>query len=242
MTRVQTHYDNHLGRIYAWMNGGADAAMVAGAAEVTSIVQSSPDMGLAVDLGAGFGMHAIPLARQGFRVVAIDNCAALLEELQSHQGDLSIDTVHGDLQSFQGSLPQPPALVLCMGDTITHLPDRESVKRLIEAVAAELETDGLFVITLRDYSTVLTGEQRFIPVRSTEHRILTCFLEYSDSQITVYDIVHEWDGAGWTTAVSTYRKLRLSIAWLVNSLKANRFAVDQRTGVRGMVHLRARRI
>jgi hypothetical protein len=242
MTIVQKHYDNHLGPIYTWMNGGVDAAMASGAADVAIIMESISRMGLAVDLGAGFGMHAIPLARQGFQVVAIDTCAALLEELQTYQGELPIKTVHGDLQSFRQYVPQPPELMLCMGDTITHLPDRESVTRLIGAVASAMDTGGHFVITLRDYSTALTGEQRFIRVRSTERRILTCFLEYTDSQVTVHDIVHEWNGTRWTTAVSAYRKLRLSPEWLVSSLKANHFAVEQRTGLSGMVHLMAHHV
>jgi 2-polyprenyl-3-methyl-5-hydroxy-6-metoxy-1,4-benzoquinol methylase len=121
MTIVQQHYDNHLGPIYTWMNGGADAAMASGAADVAKIVESFSHTSLAVDLGAGFGMHTIPLARQGFRVVAIDTCAALLDELQSHRDDLPIETVLGDLQSFRQYLSQPPVLVLCMGDTIAHL-------------------------------------------------------------------------------------------------------------------------
>lgn len=242
MTSVQKHYDSHLGPIYTWMNGGAEAAMASGAADVAKIVESFSHTGLAVDLGAGFGMHTIPLARQGFRVVAIDSCAALLDELRSYQDDLPIETVLGDLQSFQQYLPQPPQLVLCMGDTITHLPDRKSVTRLIEAVASEMEKGGYFVISLRDYSVALTGEQRFIPVRSTEHRILTCFLEYTDSQLTVHDIVHEWNGTRWTTAVSAYHKLRLSPEWLVDSLEENHFTVERHIGLSGMVHLMAHRV
>jgi len=242
MTIIQKHYDNHLGPIYTWMNGGTDAAIAFGATDIQKIVESFSRRGLAIDLGAGFGMHAIPLARQGFRVVAIDTCAVLLDELQSQQDDLPIETVLGDLRFFQQYLPEPPVLVLCMGDTITHLPDLETVTRLIEAVASEMDTGGHFVITLRDYSTALTGEQRFIPVRSTEHRILTCFLEYTDSQVTVHDIVHAWNGTRWTTAVNAYCKLRLSPAWLVSSLEENNFAVDQHTGLSGMVFLMAKRV
>jgi hypothetical protein len=242
MAIIQEHYDNHLGPIYTWMHGGTDTAIASGAADVAKIAESLSRTGLAVDLGAGFGMHAIPLARQGFRVVAIDTCAALLEELRSHQDNLQIETVHDDLQSFRQYLPQPPLLVLCMGDTLTHLPDHDSVTRLIGAVSSEMETGGHFVITLRDYSTALTGEQRFIQVRSTERRILTCFLEYTASHVTVHDIVHEWNGTRWTMAVSAYRKLRLSPVWLVNALKVNHFAVEQRIGMSGMVHLTAHRV
>lgn len=66
------------------------------------------------------------------------------------------------------------------------------------------------VISLRDYSTQLTAEQRFIPVRSDENRNLTCFLEYRESHVTVYDILHERDGSRWNLKVSKYNKLRIS--------------------------------
>ena len=38
--------------------------------------------GAAVDLGAGPGLHAIPLAEMGFSVLAIDACSSLIEELK----------------------------------------------------------------------------------------------------------------------------------------------------------------
>ena len=43
-------------------------------------------------------------------------------------------------------------------------PDEEYVERLIATVGESLVEDGRFVITLRDYSMPLTGNQRFIPV------------------------------------------------------------------------------
>jgi len=54
--------------------------------------------------------------------------------------------------------------------------------------------------------------------------------------------VHEWNGTRWTTVVSAYCKLRLSPAWLVRTLEENNFAVDQHTGLSGMVFLIAKRV
>ncbi len=60
MSSVTDHYSTLLAPVYNWMAGGADAAFALGAADLASVVGRT---GLAVDRGAGFGMHAVPLAR-----------------------------------------------------------------------------------------------------------------------------------------------------------------------------------
>lgn len=238
---VRDHYDRHLGPVYAWMAGGIEAALARGAEEVEELGLTPQGSGLAVDLGAGFGMHAIPLAHRGFQVLALDDCAELLDTLRARRGVLSIETVRGDLRSYRRHLAGRPELVLCMGDTLTHLPDEASVGRLVGEVAADLEPGGCFVLTLRDYSIPLTGEQRFIPVRSDADRILTCFLEYGESRVTVHDLLHERRGAEWSLRVSAYRKLRLAPERLVDLLRESGLVVEQTPGPFGMVRLIARR-
>jgi hypothetical protein len=182
-------------------------------------------------------MHAIPAARLGFSVLAMDTCAFLLEELRARAGTLPIQVEQSDLLSFPQYLPGKPELVLCMGDTLTHLPDEASVTRLVEAVSAEISGGGRFVISLRDYTTPLNGEQRFIPVRSEENRILTCFLEYTDSHVGVHDILHQPEGTQWKLTVSSYRKIRLSLDWLAALLRENGFTVFREVATSGMIRL-----
>jgi SAM-dependent methyltransferase len=234
---VRDHYDRHLGPVYAWMAGGLDAAVERGATEVEALGLAPTGSGLAVDLGAGFGAHAIPLAHRGFEVLAIDGCAELLGALRARRGALPIDAVLDDLRSYRRHLRGRPELVLCMGDTLTHLPDETSVARLLGDVAADLESGGRLVITLRDYSTPLAGARRFVPVRSDTDRILTCFLEFEEFHVTVHDLLHERDGSEWKLRVSAYRKLRLAPERLVSLLRDNRLSVERSATASGMVRL-----
>jgi SAM-dependent methyltransferase len=232
---VHDHYDKLLGPVYSWMVGGADAAIERGAAELERLRLTPGGSGLAIDLGAGFGAHAIPLARLGFRVLAIDSCASLLAELDARKGPLPVQTIHADLESFSEHSSTEPAVVLCMGDTLTHLADAESVIRLIRELSATLGAGGRFVTSFRDYSTPLIGQHRFIPVRSDERRILTCFLEYAESHVTVHDLLHERNGDGWTLRVSAYRKLRISAQWFAEALQKHCFSVEQGHSPSGMI-------
>lgn len=241
MTSVTGHYANHLAPIYLWMAGGAGAALQAGSSEVDSLDLPIADGAAVVDLGAGFGMHAIPLARKGARVTAIDTSPELLRALRQLAGSLPIRAVDGDLLEFRRHAPEPASAILCMGDTITHLPDPGAVDSLVERAAAALEPGGVFVVSFRDYSVPLVGDQRFIPVRADEDRILTCFLEYEPTAVVVHDILHERTAQGWETRVSHYRKLRLPPANLLATLQAHGFNARLEAGMRGMARIVARR-
>lgn len=241
MTSVAEHYKQHLGPIYVWMAGGVDAALKTGSNDIEALDLPPVRDAVAVDLGAGFGMHAIPLARRGYRVVAIDTCAELLSALDRERGDLPVVVVEADLLTFRRQLAEMPALIVCLGDTLTHLDEEASVRILISEASAALPPGGMLVFSFRDYTTALTGEQRFIPVRSADDRILTCFLDYDDTHVTVNDIVHERTGGQWQLRVGSYRKLRLAPDSVVRSLETAGFAVRRRDGARGMVWLVATR-
>jgi hypothetical protein len=131
-------------------------------------------------LGAGIGLHALQLAHRGFSVLAVDSCQAPLDELKAGVWSLAIRTLSADLVGCLASLATAPDIVLCRGDTLTHLPDRASFEPLFTEVAGSFRPGGLFVATCLDYvSSPLHGAGRFIAVRGDARRILTCFLEYA---------------------------------------------------------------
>jgi 2-polyprenyl-3-methyl-5-hydroxy-6-metoxy-1,4-benzoquinol methylase len=237
------HYANHLGPIYTWMIGDIDAALARSAAELNSLPPPPAQAaGIAVDLGAGFGLHSIPLARRGFDVVAIDSYEPLLRELASRAGPLAIRTVHANLLDFTAHAAAPIDVIACMGDTLTHLPNVSAVESLFEDVAASLKAGGIFIATFRDYATApLHGDARFISVRSDAERILTCFLEYADATVTVHDLLHEREGGSWRLRVSSYPKLRLAPQWVAESLSALGLAVVRDTVPGGMIRIVARK-
>jgi SAM-dependent methyltransferase len=238
MTSTLDHYQSHLGPVYSWMVGDLEAAFADSTAELEALALPRLDAGTAVDLGAGFGLHAIPLARRGYAVTAIDACELLLAELRARSATLPITCVNADLLTFANYVHSTIDLVLCMGDTLTHLPSLDSVEALIAQVSAGLAKDGLFIATFRDYvSAPLQADQRFMLVRSDEHRLLTCFLEYADQHVNVHDLLYEREHGHWQQRVSSYRKLRLDPQWLVSKLTDSGLAVRLGAGPGGMVQI-----
>jgi hypothetical protein len=97
---------------------------------------------------------------------------------------------------------------------------------------------GVFATAFRGYAVKpLRGDDRFIPVRSDENRILTCFLEYSANRVTVHDLIYEREKDRWRQRVSSYLKLRLHPERVVERLTKLGFFVRLDTGMNGMVRV-----
>ena len=240
MATVEEHYARHLGPVYAWMVGDIDAALARSDLELDALAVAPQGIGTAIDLGAGIGLHAIPLARRGFTVIAVDRDELLLQELASRAGPLPIRTVKADLMDFGAHARAPADIILCMGDTLTHLPSHAAVASLLTNAAAKLNRGGLFTATFRDYATApLQGDARFIQVRSDAERMLTCFLEYADTTVTVHDLLQQREGSAWRLRVSSYLKLRLAPQWVADQLTALGLTVRRDTAAGGMIRIRA---
>jgi SAM-dependent methyltransferase len=238
MTAVAVHYEKHLGPVYTWMIGDLEAAFARGRTELDELGLEPSANGTAIDLGAGFGLHSVPLAERGYAVTAIDSYKPLLDELRSRSAALPIDAVEGQISAFRAYVHRPVDVILCMGDTLTHLPDFVDVDSLLDGVADALRAGGVFATTFRDYaSNPLQGDDRFIPVRSDENRILTCFLEYGADRVIVHDLLHEREKDRWRQRVSSYSKLRLNPERVVERLTKLGFVVRLDTGMSGMIRV-----
>lgn len=146
MTTVSEHYENLLAPTYSWMAGGVKNAFTQGALALESWM---PSGAVAVDLGSGFGVHTIPLARAGWKVLAIDPSQHLANKLRGHAQGLVVRTVVADLVDFSQHLaPEAQAdFILCMGDTLAHLPGWDDLDRLARRVARSLSGTGRFMAT-----------------------------------------------------------------------------------------------
>ena len=233
MSTVTDHYRKLLSEHYVWMFGVPFEEKVAEQKalleRVLGALHPPVPRGPALDLGSGPGFQSIALAELGFSpVIAIDTSAELLAELQAASGSYAIVTRIADINSLKSiDLPSAPTIAVCMGDTLTHLSSRDEVESLFASVFSRLAWQGAFVLTWRELTVELRGTDRFLSIRSDDQKIMTCFLEYESSgSVLVHDLLHIRQPEGWVLHKSSYRKLRLSSAWVAAVLRNAGFRVD----------------
>jgi len=106
------------------------------------------DSGSVLDLGAGPGRHALPLARSGYSVTALDTSDWLLDRLrtQAEAEDLAIEIVCDDMREFsrEGAFD----LVLIMWTSFGYFEDPQDHVRVLESVRKSLAPGGRLVLDL----------------------------------------------------------------------------------------------
>jgi SAM-dependent methyltransferase len=245
MGTTAEHYERLLADCYSWMLGDFDARVERERAfllehGVSPAAGAEGGARVAVDLGAGSGHQAVALARLGWTVRAIDFSAKLLGELRRRTAGLDVAAIEDDLRWFPRHLTGPAGAVLCLGDTLTHLASTGEVRTLFADARRCLAPGGALVLTFRDLSRALDGTERFIPVRSDEDTILTCFLEYLPATVRVHDLLHRRRDGAWQLATSAYEKLRLAVRDVEAWVMAAGFALAHTASTRGLVEIVAR--
>ena len=240
MAGVSEHYDNLLAPYYSWISGGAELKFEQNRKLFQAHAIRPALSGTAVDLGAGSGFQSIPLSKAGFEVIAIDGCRDLLTELKTYAQGMPITAIEDDLLNFSAHIPGKVELIVCMGDTLTHLKTLEEVGFLLEESRRALEINGRLILEFRDLTLELKDLDRFIPVRSDPDRIFTCFLEYGKTHVKVHDIVYAKTSNQWVMKKSWFRKLRILPQWIRDCLQKAGFTIEYLEINYGMVTILAR--
>jgi ubiquinone/menaquinone biosynthesis C-methylase UbiE len=236
---VAEHYQSLLAERYSWMFGSFEQKAAEQEALFKRLSLHHDPKGPALDLGCGSGFQSVALARLGFEVTAVDFSERLLQELTQHSGTLPITAMQGDLRELGQFPDESSQVVVCMGDTLTHLPAKADIPELFRAVKRILKPGGKVIISFRDVNAELEGLDRFIPVKSDPDRIMTCVLEFEPETVLVTDLFYERTQSGWAFHKSSYRKIRIAPSAVAEELRGAGLMVTFRDVIAGFQILAA---
>lgn len=234
---VKEHYERYLGNFYSWMAGD----FIEKQQDQENFFLSNnikPNFsGISVDLGCGHGLQAISLANLGFSVHAVDFNRQLLDELKKRIGTRNIVYTEAHLLEYLYAIRLKPELIVCMGDTLTHLSGPDQVEELVSLSAQKLERGGRLILSYRELALELTNERRFVPVRSDENRIHMCYLEYLPGYVKVFDVLYELENGEWKQHVSWYPKLRIPVSLMLSLFEKHNLTLITQEVIGGMTYL-----
>ena len=117
------------------------------AAQLQSVLRLVSTGASVVDLGAGGGRIARPLAESGRSVLAVDhsNDALALNSWSDRDG---IEPLHEDFLASSSTWQSrgPFEVALCLGNTAALVLEHETMRALFERVSRSLRPDGVFLL------------------------------------------------------------------------------------------------
>lgn len=134
-----------------WRNFGSlmfnDDTFARGAEEVQQLLEllgHAPTHVL--DLGCGPGRHALPLARAGLEVTAVDTSQTLLDQLDDQRGELAIEIVQADMREFRR--PAAFDLIVVMWTSFGYFESEADHVRVLDHIRSNLKPEGRVVLDL----------------------------------------------------------------------------------------------
>lgn len=158
--------------------------------------------GRILELGCGSGRVTVPLARDGHRVVAIDQSPAMLERLRGRIAALTptvaarITVLEGDLRTFRA--PGKFPLAIAAFNVLEHLYTRGEVDACLKRVAACLEPEGVFAfdVQLPDLAWLVRDP--------TRRWAKTRFTDPTTKRATYYSTNHDYDPVSQIAVIRLY--------------------------------------
>lgn len=223
---VKQHYNNHLGAIYSWMAGDFNEGVKNFEQFIIAANLTINTSKHAVDLGAGNGIQTVALAKLGYTVTAVDFCEELLHELAINTENYNVKPVNADILPYSENINNAD-LVVCWGDTLTHLNTINDVITLLYNCIKGLSQNGKLVLSFRDYTNAAIGHKLSIDVKKTDDIELRCELEYQQNKVKVTDIISKKGDTNREITHSSYYKLRLPPGYVADILKKAGLKVQQ---------------
>ena len=152
-----------------------------------------------LDLGCGSGEHARYLAEKGFEVVGVDVSDTMLERAREDGVPAGVQFLLGDLIHVESVVTGKFGGAVCLGNTLAHIMDQETLTQLFKGVRAVLLPGAPLVIQVLNYERLVHSGQRCLP--------LTFIQDEEGEAIFLRVMTHHEDGSvTFTPSLLRYRK------------------------------------
>jgi glycine/sarcosine N-methyltransferase len=173
---------------YDWLvpEGGSEAVAVLERHRLRLAAAADPTI---LDCACGVGADAVALARQGYRVWGSDGSDAMVARARERTAEAGVDTPLrvSRWQDLPRCFPERFELVLCLGNSVSHLPGEDMVDAF-GGMAGVLGDDGVLVVNARNWEKLRRDRRRLtFPERVLERGDRRCVPLY----VWTYD--DSWD-------------------------------------------------
>ena len=172
-----------------------------------------------LDAACGTGMHAIELARRGYRAAGADLSPKMVEKARVNAAEAGVEVVFkpaGFMQiadAFSGEETYPFDGLICLGNSLPHLTSESDIRQALADFNACLRPGGLLILQNRNFDAVMSKKERWIGPQSRrdgdKEWLFLRFYDFDADGLITFNIVRlkrEGD-APWTQNISTVRLL-----------------------------------
>ncbi len=118
-----------------------------------------------LDCACGIGTQAIGLARLGYQVTGSDISEGELAEAKARAEEqkIQIQFKNADFRALAEAFDEKFDIVIAMDNALPHMLTKADLASAVKSVINQLEVDGIFVASIRDYDELLQSKPPYSP-------------------------------------------------------------------------------
>jgi glycine/sarcosine N-methyltransferase len=150
-----------------------DQLFPANPAQINLIEKHASPAARILDIAAGTGNQALILASKGYAVTATDGSVEMINKIneKSKIENISIQTLCLEMENIQ-EITSSFDVIVCIGNSLSHLTTLTSISETIKEVAKLLESDGTFFVQIVNYDRVIEEKIHSLPVISKPNGLI----------------------------------------------------------------------
>ncbi len=188
-----------------------------------------------LDAGCGTGSLAIALARHGAAVKAFDINANMIEKANEKRPPaLNLNFEVGSLTNMEQMYSgQQFDGIMCVGNTLVHLPYKDTVERFFDQVVNLLAPEGKFVMQIVNYDNIMKNKPASLPEIVTDNYVFDRLYEYPEKGVVrfITRLKHQVEAE---VLIQNTLLLACEKSFLEDALKARFSKVDFYGGFNGV--------
>ena len=118
-----------------------------------------------LDCACGIGTQSIGLAKFGYNVTASDISDGELAEAERRAKDnnVRISFKQADFCALSDVFAEKFDMVIAMDNALPHMLSSDDLEKAIKSIISQVESDGIFVASIRDYDSLLMEKPPYSP-------------------------------------------------------------------------------
>lgn len=126
-----------------------------------------------LDCACGIGTQAVGLAMLGYDMTASDISDIEIAEAKTRaaKNKVNIRFKHADFRTLSDTFSEKFDIIICMDNALPHMLTKEDLEKAIRSITAQLNTNGIFIASIRDYDALLADKPPYSPpyIHKTEN-------------------------------------------------------------------------
>lgn len=185
-----------------------------------------------LDLACGTGRHSVALAKAGAEPLGIDRSPVMVQSAKALavREAVSAEFLLMDMQDLIGLGRQGFGLAICLGNSLSLLPDIDAVLRVLKSVRSLLAAGGCFVLQVLNFDEIRRTRFQFFPAKQglTPEGKKLVFMRFfnhgsPDGVSELVMVSLKQSGRRWQSYVSTQQVLNLNRTVIEDCLRGAGF-------------------